>query len=168
MKRSSLSTFFFGVTSLLSFAIPGWALESDSKQPLYIESNTANYDEKQGESVYIGDVHVTQGSMELFADRMIVYMKAGKTDKIIATGNPVRLKQTPDGAKDDIKGTSKRSEYYPDKTTLVLLEDAVVIQGGNTYASQRIEYDSRNATVRAGQPATAGSRVRVKLMPKPE
>ncbi len=142
------------------------ALESDPQEPIYIEANSGTYDEKKGESVYTGDVQVTQGSIVINSDQMTVYQKNNKTDHIIAVGNPVRFKQTPAEGKQDIHGVAMRAEYYADKSLLLLFDQAVVYQEQNTYASDYIEYDIETNFVRAGQPKSGDKRVRVKIQPK--
>lgn len=145
-----------------------FGLSSDAKQPIYIEADTATYDEATGQTVYIGNVRSTQGSMVVDSDKMIVFQKGGKTEKVVATANPVRLKQTPDGGKEDIHGTGQRAEYFPDTGILILYDKAVVWQGGDSTESDRIEYDSRKNFVKAGDPKSNKSRVHVKLQPKAE
>ncbi len=145
-----------------------WGLESDSKQPIYIEANSVTFDDKKGESIYIGDVRVVQGSMQLYADHLVVYSIDRKTDKIIATGNPLRFQQTPVEGKSDIHGESLRAEYYAADNRLILLQQALIWQGDNTYASERIEYDHNNDIVRAGQKSSGAKRVHVRLQPNDE
>lgn len=145
-----------------------WCLESDSKQPIYIESNAATYDEKKGESIYTGDVQVIQGSMQMNSDRLVIYessVKKNKVGKIVATGRPVRFKQMPSGGKEEIRGKSFRAEYYASQNKLVLLDKAEVRQGKNTYTSERIEYDTKNSIVRAGEKDSSSKRVHVTLHP---
>lgn len=142
------------------------ALDSDSKQPIYIEANTATYDEKTGQTVYTGDVKATQGSLDVQGDQMTVYQKGGQTEKIIVTGNPTRLKQTPEGGKEDIHGTSQRADYFPDTGILILYDKALVWQGQNSTASDIIEYDTKNGLFKAGSPTTGSKRVHVKMQPK--
>jgi lipopolysaccharide export system protein LptA len=155
---------------VLAWLWPGltFGLSSDAKQPIYIEADTATYDEAAGQTVYIGNVRSTQGSLVVEADKMIVYQKDGKTEKVVAWANPVRLKQTPDGGKEDIHGTGQRAEYFPETGILILYDKAVVWQGGTSTESDRIEYDSRRNFVKAGDPQSNQSRVRVKLAPKAE
>ncbi|WP_434111852.1 lipopolysaccharide transport periplasmic protein LptA [Methylocaldum sp. GT1TLB] len=143
-----------------------FALDSDSKQPIYIEANTATYDEKTGQTVYTGDVKATQGSLDVQGDQMTVYQKGGQTEKIIVTGNPTRLKQTPEGGKEDIHGTSQRADYFPDTGILILYDKALVWQGQNSTASDIIEYDTKNGLFKAGSPTTGSKRVHVKMQPK--
>lgn len=160
--------------ALLALLAPGAdALESDSKQPMYIEADSATYDEGKGETVYIGNVHTTQGSLEVFGDRMVVLQKNGKTEKVISYGNPTRIKQTPEPGKPDWHGTGQRAEFFPDTGILVLYENAVAWQGAqpdnsDRVASDRIEYDSRRSLMKAGVPAgsSGGKRVRVTLQPQ--
>ncbi|QSA97955.1 lipopolysaccharide transport periplasmic protein LptA [Methylococcus sp. EFPC2] len=165
----------------VKFALPllgllsplAWGLESDAKQPIYIEADSATYDEAKGETVYVGNVHTTQGSLEVFGDRMIVLQKNGKTEKILSYGNPTRLKQTPEPNKPDWHGTGQRAEYFPETGILVLYENALAWQGNQAdssdrVASDRIEYDSRRSVMKAGVPAGSpgGKRVRVTLQPQ--
>jgi lipopolysaccharide export system protein LptA len=97
---------------------------------------------------------------------MTIYQKDGVTDKVVAVGKPVRLKQTPDGGGDDINGTSARAEYFPEQNLLIMFDKAVVIQGNITTESDRIEYDSAKGVARAGSPNSNTKRVRVTIQPK--
>lgn len=146
---------------------PSPALDSDAKEPIYIEADRATYDENTGETVYIGNVQATQGSLVVNSDHMTVYQKDGVTQKVVAIGKPVRLKQTPDGGGADMTGTSGRAEYFPEEGLVVLLEKAVVIQGNITTASDRIEYESTKGLAKAGSPNSNTKRVRVTIQPKP-
>jgi lipopolysaccharide export system protein LptA len=155
----------FGViAATLSF--PSAGLDSDSDQPIYVEANTATYDENTGETVYTGDVQATQGSLVVNSDQMTVYQKDGTTEKVIAIGKPVRLKQTPEGGGDDLNGTSQRAEYYPETGILILLDKAVVTQGSMLTESDRIEYDSAKGLAKAGSPTSGSKRVHVTIQPK--
>lgn len=146
---------------------PAAALDSDSKEPIFIEADRATYDEGTGETVYVGNVQATQGSLVVNSDQMTVYQKEGVTDKVVAIGKPVRLKQTPEGGGDDINGTSARADYFPEQNLLIMLDKAVVIQGNITTESDRIEYDSAKGVARAGSPNSNTKRVRVTIQPKP-
>jgi lipopolysaccharide export system protein LptA len=149
--------------TLLTVSVTAAALEGDSNDPVYIDANSATYDEKKGEAIYIGNVQAVQGSMTVNSDQMNVLLQQGKVNKIIATGNPVRIKQTQKAAASTINSTSQKAEYYPNEYRLVLIDKAVVVQGGNTYTSDLIEYDTRNAIVTAGQKSTGSKRVHVKI-----
>lgn len=152
----------------LAFVAPSWALEDDSSQPIYIEADAATYDDNTGVSVYTGDVEVTQGSMELKSDKLVVFSKERKPVKFVATGDPVTFKQTPKPGDEDVHGRALTAEYYTESELLVMIEKAVVSQGKDTYASERIEYDRIHAIVKAGQASSNGKRVHITLHPKKE
>lgn len=162
-----ISIYLFLIT-LAGIGVPGLAADNDSDEPVYIEANSATYNDKTGESVYIGDVIVTQGRMRLNSDKLVVHMINKSVDKIVATGNPVRFRQEGIEGKEEVKGKAQQAEYYVDDDRLVLIDDAIVWQGGNTYASDRIQYDRKNMLVTAGKPSSGSQRVHVTLNPKNE
>jgi lipopolysaccharide export system protein LptA len=150
---------------------PVLALETDSKQPMYIEADSATYDEGKGITEYRGNVRYSQGSIESQSDKMIVYQKDGKTDKVEAFGKPTRIKQTPEADKPDWHGIGLRSEYFPETGILILYEKALAWQGdnpetSNRVSSERIQYDIKNSVMKAGVPSGRGDRVKVTLQPE--
>ena len=148
------------------------ALEDDSKQPMYIESDTATYDEKKGETVYTGRVKATQGSLEVSGDKMVVFQTKGKTERIAVWGNPARIKQTPSPGKEDNHGLGQRGEFFPETGIMILYEKAMTWEGPNpetsehTVKSERIEYDTKNSIYKAGSAKSGGKRVHVTIQPK--
>ena len=155
-------------------APPALALDSESKQPMYIEADTATYDEKKGETVYVGNVKATQGSLEVLGDKMTVYQKDKKTDKIVILGKPARLKQTPEGGDKDMHGLGQRADFFPETGILILYDKAITWEGPDMATSEhvvrsdRIEYDTRNSLYKAGNATTGSKRVQVTILPKEE
>lgn len=156
-----------GLVFLLWYSTDGYALKSDAEQPVVIDSNAATFDDKNATSIYTGNVVATQGSLEVKSDKLVVYLKDGLVDKMVATGKPARFKQMPDSG-GEITGKALTGEYYPEQSLLILIKEAVVWQDGNTYASELIRYDSKNAVVKAGEQASDAKRVRVILKSKSE
>ena len=98
----SLNKLFF--IGLMLFSCQVFALESDSSQPIYIDSDNATYDEKQQTSIYNGHVLATQGTIKIDADKLVVYMVDGNINKLVATGQPSKFRQLPEVGKDEIFG----------------------------------------------------------------
>lgn len=142
------------------------ALESDSEQPIYIDSNTATYNDKAQTSIYTGNVVTRQGSLRVDSDKLVVYLKNGEISKLVATGQPARFEQLPAEGKEKIKGEALIGEYYPGRDLLILKKEAVVRQGGNKSASELIHYDSRNALIKAGEKSSDAKRVHSVFQPK--
>jgi len=165
MNKRLLKVFF---ALMMTFCIGAYALESDSKQPITIESDSGFYDDKKGLSTYAGKVVIIQGTMRLDADKVVVYLDNREIQKMVATGAPVKFQQTPEAGKEDVHGNSLIAEYYPETAVLVMMQKAVIWQGGNSTASERIEYDRVSEVVKAGQEGSSSKRVHVILQPKSE
>lgn len=154
-------TLFFGLMSLNLCA-----LESDSEQPITIDSNTATYDDVSATSTYTGNVISVQGSIRVNSDKLVVYFVDGDAEKLVFTGNKAKFKQTPSEGGEDITGEAFTGEFYPKKNQLILRDDATVWQGNATYSSNLIEYDIKTSLVKAGEKSSDAKRVHVILKPK--
>lgn len=157
----------FGL-GLLFFSRLVLALESDSEQPVYIDSDTAVYDEKTQISTYTGKVVATQGSIKIDADKLVVYLKDGSITKLEATGTPSRFKQLPAEGKEEMHGEGLINEFYPDKNLLIFKKNASVWQGDAKQSSDYIEYDTKNSLLKAGESNSDGKRVKSVIKPKPK
>ena len=142
------------------------ALESDSEQPINIDSNTATYDDATATSTYTGNVISVQGSIRVNSDKLVVYFVDGDAEKLVFTGNKAKFKQTPSEGAEDITGEALTGEFYPKKNLLILMDDATVWQGDATYSSDLIEYDVKTSLVKAGEKSSDTKRVHVILKPK--
>lgn len=149
----------------LCWASTGWALNSDKNQPIKIESDHFLLDDKKSVTIYTGNVVITQGSMQIQADEITIYGKLGKTEKIVATGTPVKFRQQPEGQAEPIRGESLRAEYFIEQDQVLLLNNATLWQNDNTFSSDRIMYDMPQALVKAGDQGSGSKRVQVTLEP---
>lgn len=152
---------------LLTFPLFGNALESDSTQPLYVEADGADINDKTGVSIYTGNVVITQGSIKLNADKVTVTQNGEVSDHILAEGNPVKFQQQTDkGGKELIKGESKTVDYILNSEIIHMIDEAVLIQGKDTFRSDRITYDRVKGQMRAGSNAKGKQRVRIAIQPQ--
>jgi lipopolysaccharide export system protein LptA len=165
-KKHAVMYIFLVLILCLSSA--SHALESDSDQPITIDSNTATYDDAAATSTYTGNVVSIQGSIRVNSDKLVVYFVNGEVDKLVFTGKRAKFKQTPKEGEEDITGEALTGEYYPKKNLLILIDEATVWQGNATYSSKLIEYDSKSSLVKAGEKSSDAKRVHVILKPKPK
>ena len=92
-------------------------------EPTEIEADSMEFDQKSGKALLNGNVHVTNGQMEVWADRMDVKMDAkDDLETLLAIGNVV-IKQGDDVA---ICG---RAEYNATESKLILTDSPVVRRG---------------------------------------
>jgi len=137
------------------------ALESDKEQPIELSADSVDIDESKGMSIYRGDVDLRQGTMHLQADVVTVHQNKRKPTKIIAEGQPVKFQQQSD--KGLVKGRAKRAEYEVNSENLVMIGDAVLIQGKDSMRSDRIVYDRVKSVVKAGAAAKGKQRVHISI-----
>ena len=133
------------------------ALESDRDQP------SVDIDEGKGLSIYRGDVDLRQGTIRLRADVVTVHQAGRKASRIVAQGRPVTFQQQ--SQKGPVKGEARKIEYEVASENLVLIGDAVLIQGKDSMRSDRIVYDRERAVVKAGAAAKGKQRVRISIQP---
>jgi lipopolysaccharide export system protein LptA len=169
MKQNKKQSIFYCCTLILALISSSvFALESDSDQPIIIDSNTATYDDVTATSTYIGNVISVQGSIHVNSDKLVVYFVNGDAEKLVFTGNKAKFKQTPSEGGEDITGEALTGEFYPKTNLLVLINDATVWQGNTTYSSDYIQYDIKTSLVKAGEKSSDSKRVHVILKPSPK
>lgn len=147
----------------LLLPMPGQALKSDRSQPVRIRAHKAVIDEKTGTSTYTGNVIVTQGTLRITADRIIVYRKDRHLTRIVANGAPATFRQRVENRKGYVRGQARNMEYLAGRNVVVLRNKARLRQAGNLFRSGRIVYDLNRDRVRAG----AGGNGRVDITIEP-
>lgn len=157
-----------GRTLLLLLVLPAMtiALESDKDQPVYIEADSVELDDRSGVSIYSGNVELNQGTIRMTADKVTITQVDGETDHVRAVGNPVTFQQKTSEEKGLFKARSRRAEYDLNSDTIYLIEDAEVTQDGDVFKNDRITYDRASEIVRAGASEKGKQRVRITIQSK--
>lgn len=160
--------------TLASAALTAWllswsalALESDREQPVNVEADRAELNQATDLGVYTGDVVVTQGSLRLEAERLEIRSPQGRVQSAVATGNPARFKQRPEGSEQDVLGGGQQIDYLAAENMVVLTGEAWITQGQDTVRGNRIEYDAQQDVIRALKGPGEQDRVRIILQPRP-
>lgn len=161
------STSLILLASLLIAAHYSYALPSDQQQPIEIFSNNAQHDNKSGQSSYMGDVIVTQGSIKVEADTVTIQRE---TAIVEATGAPARFQQQPEIDQPPINAHANTIYYARDKGLVELNGNASIEQGDTLITGQRIVYNVELQTLDASSPSADKSqppqRVRVVIPPQ--
>ena len=116
-------------------------LESDRDQPATVEADEVEYDFRTGERTYKGNVIVTQGSLKITGDKLVVLYKDEKLEKATAWGNPASFKQRPEGKTQDVIGKGKTIILDQVVNTLTLIQTASLQQGSDLATGDEIVYD---------------------------
>ena len=98
---------------LLAITLPvaSGALESDMTQPIMIEADSLEINDREGTSIYRGNVVVNQGTIRITADSVKVTQRKGRADHILAKGKPVFFRQQTDAKGQTVEGTANKAEY---------------------------------------------------------
>ena len=164
MSRDKLFSIFFAALVLLTGN--AWALSTDKDQPVSIEADSVDIDEAKEIAIYRGDVILIQGSINLNAEKVVVYNFQSDNSHIVATGEQVKFSQRPDNSDELIKGRANKAEYGINSTKLELTGKAVLVKGKNTFKNDKIIYDRVKALVKAGTSAKGKERVKITIGPK--
>src|ERR1700704_6596787 len=101
--------------SILAAAISApaltWGERADRDKPVNLEADRVDLDDAKKEAVFVGNVTLTQGTMTIKADKIIVKQDAEGFQYGIAYGKPAHFRQKREGADEYIDGFSERLEY---------------------------------------------------------
>lgn len=102
--------------------------------PVIVDSDTLESMQKEGLSVFKGNVVAKQNNSVQYADRMEVYTdsKTDRIERVVSTGN-VRII-----TRDCRMGTASRTEYYDAEQRVVLIGNARVWRGNDIVTGERI------------------------------
>lgn len=155
--------------ALLACLLPAvtLALPDDRDQPIRITADSAVRDEKQGFTVYSGNVHMIQGSMDIVADTLTIFHETAEADKIIAEGKPAKMHQRPALDEPLVRARAEIIEYYKTEDRVHLKINAHITQDGSSVTGDSIDYYIAEELVKAGsEQAPDGQRVEVVIEPK--
>ena len=147
------------ITVILAPCVP--ALPGDREQPIRVEADRAVRDERRGFTVYSGSVRLTQGSLEIDADKLTIFHGAEAAERVVARGEPARMRQQPAADEAPIRAAALRITYLTAEERVLLEDDARVEQDGATVSGERIDYLIPQQLVRADGAGDSGERVQV-------
>jgi lipopolysaccharide export system protein LptA len=114
------------------------------------------------DSVLIGDVAITQGTLEVHADKAVIHRKGGDITQVELTGTPATLKQVADNG-DPMTAHASTIVYTLSSDLIVLTGNVVVEQPRGNLRGQTIKYDLKTGRLDGGGD---GNRVQMRIMPK--
>lgn len=139
------------------------SLPTDRDQPIRITADTAIRDEKQGFTVYTGNVHMIQGSLDIVADKLTIYHENAEADKIVAIGTPAKMKQRPAVDEPMVRARAEIIEYYKIEDRVHLKVNAFITRDdGSSVTGDSIDYYITEELVKAdSEQSPDGQRVQV-------
>ena len=149
----------------LLLAAPLWALDSDREQPIEVEADSLELREQENISIYEGNVRLTQGSLEINSDRLVIHFNdAGDLELMEMTGAPARLRRL-DDERQEMRGQARRINYREAESVLELLQEARFSHAGDTIEGHRIRINTEDNSIQAGS-ADTDERVKMLIQPR--
>ena len=133
-----------GLAGLL-FSSHTIALDKDKSAPVTIDADTTSIDFRTGQRVLTGKVEVTQGTLNIKADKIVLIYKGDDIDTATAYGKPVKFKQLPEGHKEMVYGEGHKLKLEQAKDMITLTKNAKVTQGTNIITGKVIHYNMKTS-----------------------
>jgi lipopolysaccharide export system protein LptA len=151
---------------------PGLAERADRIKPLTIEANSMTADEGKKLATFEGKVVLTQGSLIIRAERIVIRQDREGFQHGVATGNPATFRHKREGLDEYICGEALRVEYDSKLDRVEFFDKARLRRdSGDDIRGDYISYDAANErfAVKSGT-GTGGTsregRVSATIMPK--
>lgn len=125
------------------------AKDSDAEEPMQIEADSVELREREGISIYKGNVIFQRGSTLIKGQLIYIYQKNNVIDHINIEGDPASFRQLNDQDQ-EILAQSLNMEYQNAKGILILKKQAILVQHNNRFTSEHIVYDTFKDIVQAG------------------
>ena len=156
---------------VMLWATGAQAAREDRQAPVDIEADRVSIDDRNKVHVFEGHVKLTQGSLMIQSDKLVVIQNASGFQAGTATGGRNGLasfRQRREGSEQYVEGEAERIEYDAASERTRLYNRARVSSGGDVVQGQFIEYDAISERYRVlGTPSQDG-RVRATIQPKSE
>ena len=163
MRLPAANPLLFSVLTAAVFACAAQAKVADRNQPMDIRAdNSEAVLSDDSDSTLNGNVVITQGSLEVKADKAVIHRKKGSIESVLLTGAPALLKQISDNG-EPMTARAERIAYDLDNDKVVLTGGAVVEQPRGNMNGETITYDLKTGRLNGGGD---GKRVQMRLMPK--
>ena len=151
-----------------------FAENADRTQPVNLEADKVSVDDRNRLHIFEGNVTLTQGTMVIRANKIVVTQDAEGFQKGVATGGAdglARFKRKREGRNDFVEGEAERIEHDTRSEISQFFNRAYVKSGQDEVRGQYVTYNNRteNYTVTGGDQKAAGTpptRVRAVIMPK--
>jgi lipopolysaccharide export system protein LptA len=155
------------------------AEKADRDKPINYQADSGNVNYQTKVGTLVGHVIVTQGTLTIHADKVILRQNPDNSLSATVYGNPLTFREKRDGSDEYYEGVAQRAEYDGEKRFLELFDRAMLRKGPDEIRSNYISYNANTEFFKAeGRPDTRppnpdeaaplGARVRGVFQPQPK
>ena len=158
-KFAILLSLAWSATPLLSFP-------NDSNAAITIESDSAEQNENENVTKYIGNVSINRGELNIKADLVTVKYENDRVSTIFCEGNPSNFNRLATNTNEELVGIANKIEYFIIKEIVHLMGNASLNQNGTIIKGDTISYDIRNGIWKArGNSLSERKRIQLVIPP---
>lgn len=169
--NKSLFAIFLLPAFVLSWAPACFAERADRDKPIHLEANQVIMEDARKTSTFIGNVRLSQGTLLIRGDKIVVVEDKDGFKHATAYGNTAEFRQKREGLDGYVEGYGERIEYDARAGTLNFQEKAHLKRDRDEVSGNNIAYNVSTEIFRVNSAdATTGNeppqRVRAVLQPK--
>ena len=153
-----------GTSSSLSVALD---LSRMSQAPIKIAADSAELNDKTGQSVYSGNVIITQGRSRLEAETVSVNTDREGISGFTAAGELVHLLQYDDESKTETHAYARMISFNRERNEIVLHRQAKLVQDNSSFQGEEIRYNTVKRIVTAKSSSENPGQGRVEIIFQP-
>jgi lipopolysaccharide export system protein LptA len=156
---------------LLLLSRPCLAEYADRNKPLQLDADQVVIDDARQISTFTGNVRITQGTMQLAGDKVVVTQSKDGYTVATITGRAASFRQKREGLDEYVEGSGQRIVYDTRTETLDLYTQAHIRRDQDDVRGEHISYNVKSEIFQVsggGQTVDGTSRrVRAVLQPRP-
>jgi len=160
----------FFLIFLLALALPVHAELADKDKPITLEADRITIDDLKRVQVFEGNVVLTQGTLVIRSDKILLTEDAQGFQRGVAFAGPgglARFQQKREGRDELIEGEAERIEYDTNREIAELFHRAWIRSGGDELRGDYIWYDGFSERYMvSGRPASSSSSTQDSAPPK--
>ncbi len=163
----------FLLAGFLLCGLPAHAERADRDKPVNLEADRVTVDDVKQLATFEGNVVLTQGTLIIRGDRMVVQQDAAGFKYGTAYGNLASFRQKREGVDEYIEGYAERIEYDNKAEKLQMFNRAYLKKSNDDVRGNYISYDATTEFFRvlgggkkAATPGNPEGRVRAVIQPK--
>jgi lipopolysaccharide export system protein LptA len=159
------------VAMTLLFSCAVFAESADRDKPIDLEADNVVVNDAKKTSTYTGNVILTQGTLIIHADKLVVREDAEGFQHSTSYGNPTTFRQKMEGKDEYMTGSAQRIEYDGRMDKVQLYTKAWVKRGEDIVNGDYIMYDAGAEyaeVIGGGQAASSAPKGRVRAVIQPK
>lgn len=166
MSRRRISAALLFCVLACGYAQAARAERADRHKPIHITADRVMLDDAKQMGVFSGDVLMTQGTLSVSGEQIVVTQGKSGLQQGVATGNPAKFRQKQDGVNEYVEGSGDRIEYNAVTGIMDIFGHAHVRRGQDDVRGDHITYNAHDQSFMVSGTPKKSKPVTVTISPR--